>query len=75
MFNRKLYWNFTVRIVLISTFITLLVIAIYRKVDYLTIGNLLFFTLLQMFLLIRKFNLVNKELINFLTQFRMMILV
>ena len=65
MFNRQLYWNFTVRIVLISTFITLLVIAIYRKVDFLTIGNLLFFTLLQIFLLIRKFNRVNKELINF----------
>lgn len=75
MFNRQLYWNFTVRIVLISTFITLLVIAIYRKIDYLTIGNLLFFTLLQIFLLIRKFNLVNKELINFLTQFRMKILI
>jgi len=65
MILKKVYVNFTIRLVLLTTNIFLLVYGLLKEIEFFTIINLGILLIIQLFLLIRKFNLLNRELLVF----------
>ena len=65
MILKKVYINFAIRLILLTANIFLLVLGLFREIEYLTLINLAGLLIIQLFLLIRKFNLLNKGLLTF----------
>lgn len=65
MILKKVYINFAIRLILLTTNIFLLVLCLFQEIEYITIINLAGLLVIQLILLIRKFNLLNKELLAF----------
>jgi len=65
MILKKVYINFTIRLILLTANIFLLILGFLRGIEYLSLINLAVLLFIQLFLLIRKFNLLNKELLRF----------
>jgi nitrogen fixation/metabolism regulation signal transduction histidine kinase len=65
MILKKVYINFAIRLILLTANIFLLVLVFLRGIEYLTLINLAVLLIIQLFLLVRKFNSLNKELLRF----------
>jgi len=65
MILKKVYINFAIRLILLTANIFLLVLGFLRGIEYLTLINLAVLLIIQLFLLVRKFNSLNKELLRF----------
>lgn len=65
MILKKVYINFTIRLILLTVNIFLLLLGLFREIENFTLINLSVLLIIQLVLLIRKFNLLNKELLKF----------
>lgn len=65
MILKKVYINFAIRLILLTVNIFLLFLGLFREFEILTLINLSVLLIIQLVLLIRKFNLLNKELLTF----------
>jgi two-component system nitrogen regulation sensor histidine kinase NtrY len=70
MILKKVYINFAIRLILITANIFLLVLGLFWEIEYLTLINLIVILIIQLFFLIRKFNLLNSELLSFFESIR-----
>ena len=60
-----LFINFAIRLVLITANIFLLVMGLFWEIEYFTLINLAVILIIQLFFLIRKFNVLNRKLLIF----------
>jgi len=65
MILKKVYIDFTIRIVLITTNIFFLVWGLFQEIENFTLINLAAILTIQVFFLIRKFNVLNRKLLIF----------
>lgn len=65
MIFKKVYINFAIRLILITANIFLLVMGLFWEIEYFTLINLAVILIIQLFFLIRKFNVLNRKLLNF----------
>jgi two-component system nitrogen regulation sensor histidine kinase NtrY len=65
MILKKVYINFAIRLILLTVNIFLLLLGLFREFENFTLINLSVLLIIQLVLLIRKFNLLNKELLKF----------
>lgn len=65
MILEKVYINFAIRLILLTVNIFLLVLGLFREIENFTLINLSVLLIIQLFLLMRRFNLLNKELLRF----------
>ncbi len=65
MILQKVFINFAIRLILITANIFLLVMGLFWGVEYFTLINLAVILIIQLFFLIRKFNLLNRKLLIF----------
>ncbi len=65
MILKRVYINFTIRLILLTVNIFLLLLGLFREIENFTLINLSVLLIIQLVLLIRKFNLLNKELLKF----------
>jgi two-component system nitrogen regulation sensor histidine kinase NtrY len=70
MILKKVYINFAIRLILITANIFLLVLGLFWEIEYFTLINLIVILIIQLFCLIRKFNLLNRELLTFFESIR-----
>lgn len=62
---KKVYINFAIRLILLTVNIFLLVLGLFQEIENFTLINLSVLLIIQLFLLMRRFNLLNKELLRF----------
>ena len=65
MILKNVYINFAIRLILITANIFLLLLGLFWEIEYFTLINLAVILIIQLFFLIRKFNVLNRKLLTF----------